>query len=91
MNSEKVFDMAQSSLLVLTPAMKSPNDTPSSPKLRTEKLVSAGLQRLPGDSNVEKPSMKMTATMRKVDKTPRADAYDNQDKGMSMVGMMLGV
>ena len=73
----------------LTPAINNPNDTPSSPRFLYEKLVSAGLQRLPGLSNVEKPSIKMTATMSRVERIPMIDAYDNQDRGMNMVGTML--
>ena len=74
----------------LTPAIKSPKDTPSSPRFLTEKLVSAGVHRLPGLSTVEKPSMKMMAMVRTVDKIPRADVYDIHDSGINMVGMMLG-
>lgn len=69
--------------------MKSPKDTPSSPRFPAEKLVVAGCQRLPGLSGLEKPSMKMMVMMSSVDRMPRIDAYDNRDKGISMVGTML--
>ena len=84
----------QSSRLVsktmeLTPAMNNPNDMPSSPRSWTFQFVSAGLQRLPGLSNFENPSIKTTITMSKVEMTPSIEVYDNKDNGIRVVGIML--
>lgn len=57
-----------------TPAINSPNATPSSGKLPMLKLVSAGLQRLPGVSVLDKPSNNSTPIIKSVDKIPIIDA-----------------
>lgn len=69
--------------------MKSPNETPNFPRSVALKLVSAGLQRLPGLSVFEKPSKRMTATIKSVDMRPKMDAYDKTDKGIRAVGIKL--
>ena len=50
--------------------MKRPNAIPSSPQPAIKKFVGAGLQRLPGESVFDNPSMNRTATMSKVDMIP---------------------
>ena len=56
-----------------TPAMNNPKATPNLAGLLTPNDVSAGLQRLPGDSRFENPSMRITAMMRSVEMMPSID------------------
>jgi hypothetical protein len=51
--------------------------------------VSAGLHRLPGASNFENPSTKMTAIKKTVENMPTRDAYESNDSGRKTVGMKL--
>jgi hypothetical protein len=72
-----------------TPAINKPNATPNSPQLFTAKEVWAGVQRLPGGSVFESPSITITTIMSTVDIIPRRDAYDKSDKGKKTVGTNL--
>jgi hypothetical protein len=52
-------------------------------------FVSAGLQKLPGASGLDNPSMITTRITSKEDKMPRTDVYDSRDKGRNTVGTNL--
>lgn len=69
--------------------MKRPNAMPSSWKLSTPRLVSAGLHRLPGLSNLVKPSKRMMAMIAMREKMPVMEAYESTDSGISTAGMSL--
>jgi len=68
------------------PAMNKPNATPISPKVPGEIDVCAGLQRLPGESDFENPSMNITAVMSNADPIPSKDVNESTDNGMKTVG-----
>jgi len=51
--------------------------------------VSAGSHRLPGPCCIEKPSMKITTIISKVDSMPRSEVYDKRDNGKNTVGINL--
>jgi hypothetical protein len=72
-----------------TPAMNRPKANPSSSRLQKLKEVSAGLHRLPGASNFERPSTKTTPIKRTVDAIPRSEAYERKDNGRKTVGVKL--
>lgn len=72
-----------------TPAMNRPKANPSSPRVQKLNEVSAGLHRLPGASNFEKPSTKTTPIKRTVDAMPRSEAYERKDNGRKTVGVKL--
>ena len=69
--------------------MKSPNAIPNSPIPMTPKFVGAGLQRLPGASALERPSMKITAMRNTVDIIPSIEVYERTERGQKTVGMRL--
>jgi hypothetical protein len=69
--------------------MKRPNAKPSSCTLETPSEVSAGLHRLPGASNFENPSTKITATKKTVETMPTRDVYERKDSGRNTVGVRL--
>ena len=71
------------------PAMNRPKANPSSPRVQKLNEVSAGLHRLPGASNFEKPSTKTTPIKRTVDAMPRSEAYERKDNGRKTVGVKL--
>ena len=73
----------------LTPAMKSPKAIPSSFQLSTPRLVSAGLHKLPGLSNLVKPSKRMIPMMAMREKIPAMDANESTDSGMRTAGISL--
>jgi hypothetical protein len=72
-----------------TPAMNRPKAKPSSPTLQKPSEVSAGLHRLPGASNFDKPSKKTAPINKTVDTMPRSEAYERRDSGMKRVGIRL--
>ena len=72
-----------------TPAINSPNAKPSSCGSETPSEVSAGLHRLPGASNFEKPSTKITATNKIVETMPTREEYERNDSGRKTAGMSL--
>jgi len=51
--------------------------------------VFAGLHRLPGASNFDKPSIKIATTKSVVDAIPRSEAYERSDSGTKTVGIRL--
>ena len=53
------------------------------------KEVSAGLHRLPGASNFENPSTKITATIKIVETMPIREAYERKDSGKKAAGVRL--
>lgn len=69
--------------------MNNPNAMPNSPTPMIPRFVGAGLQRLPGASFLEKPSMKMTTTRNIVDMMPRMEVYDRRERGKKTVGTRL--
>jgi hypothetical protein len=69
--------------------MNRPKARPSSSALSKQSEVLAGLHRLPGASNFDKPSIKTTPIKKTVDAIPRSEAYDRRDSGMKTVGVML--
>ena len=69
--------------------MNKPKANPSSSRLPKPNEVFAGLHRLPGASNFEKPSTKMTPIKRTVDTMPRSDAYERKDNERKTVGIRL--
>lgn len=75
--------------LLHTPAMNRPKANPSSSRLQKLNEVVAGLHRLPGASNFEKPSIKTTPINRTVDTMPRSEAYERNDNGRKTVGIRL--
>jgi hypothetical protein len=81
--------MLQKAIILHTPAMNRPKANPSSPKLQKSSEVFAGLHKLPGASNFEKPSTKMTPIKRTVDTMPRSEAYERKDSGRKTVGIKL--
>lgn len=62
---------------------------PSSPTLPKDNDVSAGTQRDPGASRLERPSTNITATIKRVDVMPRIEVYERSESGMKTVGMRL--
>jgi hypothetical protein len=72
-----------------TPAINRPKAKPSSFKLQKLNEVFAGLHRLPGASNFEKPSTKTTLIKETVDTMPRSDAYERRGNGRKTVGIRL--
>jgi hypothetical protein len=72
-----------------TPAMNRPIAKPNSCRPEALSEVSAGLHRLPGASNFENPSTKMTATKKTVETMPTRDAYERNDNGRKTVGVRL--
>ena len=74
---------------MVTPAMNKPNAIPTCPRVPGESDVCAGLQRLPGESGFEKPSMNITAMMSNVELIPSSDVKERIDKGMKTVGAKL--
>ena len=74
-----------------TPAMNKPKATPSSPQLPIPSWVSAGLQRLPGLSRFEKPSMNTTAMIVRVDTMPSMEVYERSESGKNTVGINLNL
>ena len=75
--------------MIHTPAMNRPKANPSSPRLQKPNEVLAGLHRLPGASNFERPSTKTTPIKRTVDTMPRSEAYERKDSGRKTVGIRL--
>lgn len=69
--------------------MNKPNATPTSPSVPGEKDVGAGLQKLPGPSDFEKPSMNITAMISSVELIPSSDVKERIDRGMKTVGAKL--
>jgi hypothetical protein len=69
--------------------MNRPKANPSSSRLQNLNEVGAGLQRLPGASNFEKPSIKTTPISRIVDNMPRSEAYERNGSGRKTVGIKL--
>jgi hypothetical protein len=69
--------------------MNSPKANPSSSRLQKRSEVLAGLHRLPGASNFERPSTKTTPIKRTVDAMPRSEAYESTDNGRKTVGIKL--
>ena len=57
--------------------------------LETLSEVSAGLHRLPGASNFENPSIKITTTKKTVETMPTRDVYERKDSGRKTVGARL--
>lgn len=72
-----------------TPAINKPNEMPSSVIEPVPHDVAAGLHRLPGVSGLEKPSMKMTKMMRRVEQMPRIEVYESIDSGRKTSGANL--
>jgi hypothetical protein len=72
-----------------TPAINRPKAKPSSFKLQKLNEVFAGLHRLPGASNFDKPSTKTTLIKKTVDTMPRSDAYERRGNGRKTVGIRL--
>jgi hypothetical protein len=72
-----------------TPAINNPKAIPRCVALSIPKEVSAGLQRLPGPSRLENPSMNTTRMIKNVDKIPRIDVYERRDNGINTVGINL--
>ena len=72
-----------------TPAMNNPNAIPNLPKFAKERLVSAGLLKLPGASAFVSPSMSKTNTTSTVEAMPSIEVYDNRDKGRNTEGIRL--
>jgi hypothetical protein len=70
--------------------MNKPKAKPSSSTLQKLNDVFAGLHRLPGASNFEKPSMKTTQIRKTVDTMPRSDPYERTGNGRKTVGIRLG-
>ena len=75
----------------LTPAINRPKATPSSPMLAILKLVGAGSHKLPGASDFDRPSIKITAMTKKVDRRPIIEVYANVDSGTKTDGIKLGL
>lgn len=69
--------------------MNKPNATPTSSRVPGEIDVGAGLQRLPGESDFENPSMNITAMMSNVELIPSSEVNESIDKGMKTVGAKL--
>jgi hypothetical protein len=69
--------------------MKRPNATPSLVTLWKPRSVGQGCQRLPGASDFEKPSKKMTNNRRNVDKIPNIDVYESSERGRNTLGKSL--
>jgi hypothetical protein len=51
--------------------------------------VLAGLHKLPGASNFDKPSIKIATTKSAVDANPRSEAYERSESGTKPVGIRL--
>jgi hypothetical protein len=51
--------------------------------------VFAGLHKLPGASNFDKPSTKTAPIKKTVDAIPRSEANERRDSGMKTVGIRL--
>jgi hypothetical protein len=75
---------------ILTPAMNNPNAIPSSFTFVTANSVGAGLNKLPGASFLEKPSIKMTNTIDMVEMIPNIEVYESSERGRKTVGIRLG-
>lgn len=69
--------------------MNKPNATPTSPRVPGEMDVCAGLQKLPGESALENPSVNITAMTINVELIPSSDVNESIDKGMKTVGAKL--
>ncbi len=83
------WSTAQKELERRTPAMNRPNAKPSPCGLEMPNEVSAGLHRLPGASNFENPSTKITATKKTVETMPTREAYERKDSGRKAAGVRL--
>ena len=81
--------MSKNARLLHTPAMNRPKASPSSSRLQKLNEVVAGLHRLPGASNFEKPSTRTTPINRTVETMPRSEAYERNDNGRKTVGIRL--
>jgi hypothetical protein len=81
--------MSEKARLLHTPAMNRPKANPSSCKLQNLNEVVAGLHRLPGASNFEKPSTRTTPINMTVDTMPRSEAYERNGNGRKTVGIRL--
>lgn len=71
--------------------MKSPKARPNSFEFPVPRLVSAGLQKLPGASRFVNPSMRTTNIIKTVDIIPRIEVYDSKDSGRNTIGINLKV
>ena len=69
--------------------MNRPNANPSSSILQKRNEVLAGLHRLPGASNFERPSTKTTPIKKTVDIMPSSEPYERRDSGRKTVGIRL--
>lgn len=69
--------------------MNRPKANPSPSRLQKLNEVVAGLHRLPGASNFEKPSIITTPINRIVDTMPRSEAYERNGNGRKTVGIRL--
>jgi hypothetical protein len=69
------------------PAMNNPNAIPSSFTFVTANSVGAGLNKLPGASFLEKPSIKMTNTIDMVEMIPNIEVYESSERGRKTVGI----
>lgn len=86
-----VMNIAYLTKRLLTPAMNSPNAAPNFSTLAIANDVSAGSQKLPGASFLEKPSIKMTITKSMVEMIPSMEVYDKRDNGRNTVGIKLSI
>lgn len=69
--------------------MNKPKATPNFLTSITYKTVSAGCQRLPGESNLENPSIMIHDIIKNVDMIPITEVYAKTERGKNIVGIRL--